>query len=108
MNTIQMYAVKDTKSQLFTMPHFQQSDGVAIRSFSTACEDPKTDLNKYPSDFSLYHVGSFHVETGELTPVSPRQICNAAEFVESNHATNEEISSFAKKQMEVLSEQPQQ
>lgn len=100
MTKLEMYSVKDTKSQLFGMPHFQQSDGVAIRSFSTACEDQNTDLNKYPSDFSLYHVGSYDISTGNVSPASPRQICNASEFV--TKATNEEISNFAKEQLEVL------
>lgn len=65
------------------MPFFQQSNGVAVRSFGTACEDKNTDLNKYPSDFSLYHIGAYCMETGELIPSTPNQIANASEFVQN-------------------------
>lgn len=90
-----VYCVKDVKSGLFANPFVQKTNGTAIRAFSTACEDPNTDLNKYPSDFSLYHIGTFNPETGDLTQPEKMQIANAAEFVETR-LSNEEISEKAK------------
>jgi hypothetical protein len=107
MNTLQMYSVFDTKSELFTAPHFMQSHGVAIRSFSSACEDENTQFNKYPSDFNLYHVGEFNIETGEITSVIPKQICNASEFVNANKVTQPELTEFAEKHIEKLDAQLQ-
>lgn len=83
MTNLKIYSVFDTKSKLYSMPHFQPSDGVAIRDFSTACQDEKTKLNQYPSDFSLYAVGKFNVETGEIEACNPEQLCNAAEFIQN-------------------------
>lgn len=81
MNNLNLYSVFDTKSKLYAMPHFQSSDGVAIRAFSSACEDPKTELNKYSEDFSLYCLGSFDIESGKLESLEvPKHLCNAAEF----------------------------
>lgn len=81
-NLTNAFAVKDIKSALFSQPHFVETKGVAIRSFATACEDPNTNLNKYPSDFSLYHIGTYNIESGQLTAISkPEQIANASEFV---------------------------
>lgn len=102
MSVLKMYCVKDVKSGLFNSPHFVSSDGVAIRSFGAACEDKSTDLNKYPSDFSLYHVGSFNLETGMIEPTQPKQIANAAEFVK--YASSEEITKFAQETREILEE----
>lgn len=79
-HTLLAFAVKDVKSELFNTPHFVPSKGVAIRSFGTACEDKTTQLNKYPEDFSLFHVGEYSTETGELTPCTPDLIANASEF----------------------------
>lgn len=76
-----VYAVKDTKSQLFNNPFVQKTDGTAIRTFSAACEDPKTELNKYPSDFSLYNLGEYDPESGKIIQKDIIQICNASEFV---------------------------
>jgi hypothetical protein len=102
MNLVKIYSVYDVKSELFSTPHFVQSDGVAIRSFSTACEDESTQFNKYPSDFSLFHIGVYNIETGEIESTTPRQICNASEFVTPRRASNDDISQFAKKEIEVL------
>ena len=81
MNKKQVYAVFDIKSNLFSSPHHLQSNGVAIRSFSQACEDQQTEFNKFPEDYSLYHLGSFDIESGLLDPETPKQIANASEFV---------------------------
>jgi hypothetical protein len=94
MNVQKMYAVYDVKSGLYFSPHFLQSDGVAIRSFSTACEDTQTEFNKFPEDFSLFHIGSFNTENGEIIPEQPKQICTASEFVKKLTAT--EIADSAK------------
>lgn len=77
----QVYAVKDIKSGLFASPHHLTSDGVAIRSFSMACENKESQINKFPEDYSLYHLGTFNIETGLLEAVTPKQIANASEFV---------------------------
>ena len=77
------YAIKDIKAEMFSqMPMFVNSNGLAIRSFATACEDDKTDFNKYPEDFSLYEIGTYCMETATLTTITPKQIANASEFVE--------------------------
>ena len=79
-----MFTVKDVKTKLFAAPFFQKNAATAIRSFSTACEDTNTDLNKYPEDFSLYEVGSFDPETGQIHSEIPNQIANASDFVIKN------------------------
>lgn len=81
-HNLKAYSIKDIKSQLFSPPHFTTSDGVAIRDFSTVCEDPQTKLNKFPEDFALYHMGHFDVETGELNKTTPKSISNATDFAE--------------------------
>jgi hypothetical protein len=80
-NTVKLYSTFDVKSKLYSNVFPQPSDGVAIRSFASACEDTTTQLNKYAEDFSLHCLGSFNVETGEIMPSTPQQIANASEFV---------------------------
>jgi hypothetical protein len=112
MNELKMYAIFDVKAELFHAPHFIKSDGVAIRSFSTACEDEKTDFWKYPEDFSLYCIGKFNTETGELFPAVPRQIANASEFVDKTlsekRVSKEEIENFARQKVEELNQKDSQ
>lgn len=89
-----VYSVKDVKSKLFANPFIQKTNGTAVRSFGTACEDPSTDLNKYPTDFSLYHIGTFNPDTGEITQDKIEQIANASEFATMS---TEDIADEAKK-----------
>lgn len=103
MTKLNLFAIKDIKSELFSttlMP--VQTTGVAIRSFATACEDENTEFYKYPSDYSLYHLGTYDVETGIVESITPKQIANASEFVTSKKATSEQIQNLAKESLEVL------
>jgi len=87
MHTTNIYAVKDIKSGIFSTFHTHSTDGLAIRSFAQGCEMEQSDLHKYPSDFSLYSVGTIAVDTGIIQPEkTPRQIANASEFAKSINA----------------------
>ncbi len=81
MNTLNAYSVYDVKTELYSQPHFLQTNGHAIRSFSLACEDTTTDLHKFSSDYSLYHIGTFDITTATLNSITPKQLCSASEFV---------------------------
>lgn len=74
------YAVKDIQSNLFTAPYFLVNNTIAQRSFKAACLDPESKFYTYPQDYSLYHIGTYNIETGLLTPTTPEQIANATEY----------------------------
>lgn len=66
-------AVHDSAINAFGRPFFVNAKGQALRSFRDEVlrVDPANDLNKHPSDFTLYalgefddSVGRFHSETG--------------------------------------------
>ncbi len=81
MNEQLVFTVFDIKSKLFGTPHFEQTIEVAIRNFKTACEDPTTNLNRYPEDYTLYNIGIYNVETGQIQPADKTPIANASEFI---------------------------
>lgn len=66
-----VYAIYDIASGVFTSPTIDISDASAIRSFQQAISNAGSVLNFKPQDFSLYQIGTFDVETGELSPMSP-------------------------------------
>lgn len=79
---VQAYAVKDVQTQLFTHPYFLTNDVLAKRSFEKAVQDETTKFNMYPEDYSLYHIGTYDVETGRMIHNdSPKQLCNATSFL---------------------------
>lgn len=97
---LNLYAVKDVKSQLFNNPFVQKTDGTAIRTFATACEDKNTDLNKYPSDFSLYRIGTYDEESGKLSQDQIMQVANASEFVPDEVVIADKIKQIRKEHLE--------
>lgn len=64
----QIYAVYDRKAQYYLPPFTARGDAEAIRSFTEVVVTGETPLSQYPSDFDLVKIGSFHLETGVLSP----------------------------------------
>lgn len=63
------YSVFDSKTASFASPFVDQSDGSAIRGFSDAVNDgsnPRNMWYTHPEDFSLFRIGSFDTQSGEL------------------------------------------
>jgi len=61
--------IHDSKAELYTQPLFFQALGQAVRSFSDACNDDKSDYAKHPEDYSLWHIGEYDDLTGTLHPL---------------------------------------
>lgn len=68
---MKMYAIYDQKAESYNMPFAISTDGLARRAFEDACKDPRTDLSRYPGDFSLYNIGLWSETTGEFENVVP-------------------------------------
>lgn len=75
----EIYSVYDRKAQLYGTPFYASQEGIAIRSFSRAVNDPSLDMCLFPEDFTLYELGRFDDESAifELNPM-PRAVCSAA------------------------------
>lgn len=68
-----LYAVLDRKLGSFARPFVMNNDGMAVRAFLTAKQDPSSEMSKYPEDFSLYALGTFDDESGTLAQPTPPQ-----------------------------------
>jgi len=62
----QLYSVYDSKVQSFSPPFIQRNNADATRNFAQAAAEPNSQLAQFPSDFSLYFIGTFDSETGIL------------------------------------------
>lgn len=74
MSVLKVYSVFDSKVGAFMHPFFMRSRGEALRGWIDAVNDPQTQFNKHPEDFSLMELGEYDERTGkfanEITPVS--------------------------------------
>lgn len=77
-----MYAIMDVKANWLN-PMVDTNDMTAKRNFKFACNNPESLMNFSPRDFSLYRIGVFDNEKGELLGYDPVLICRGDEVV--NH-----------------------
>ncbi len=76
-----IYCVFDSCSGVYDRPWCAQADGVAIRSFGDIAGDADHPIGKHPEFFSLFRVGTFDDNTGDLAPELPVCIGKAHELV---------------------------
>lgn len=71
---LQILAVRDRQLDGFMQPFTAQSVGAGVRAFGDMVNDDQSQPYKHPEDYELYHVGTFDPNTGELTPIKPKQV----------------------------------
>jgi len=83
MKTI-MVAVRDQKSVQFTQPVTAPTRGIALRSWGDQLNDPanaQMDQAKHPEDFTLWYLGEYDSDTGQVTGHPPEQMAVASDLI---------------------------
>lgn len=71
---LKLYAIHDAAVKEFLGVEPARTHGEAERKFKTNINDPQMgNLNKYPENFGLYHVGDYDTETGVIAPCKEPQ-----------------------------------
>lgn len=79
-----VFSVYDAAVKAFMQPFFSRSRGEAIRSFSDAVNDEKSNFNRHAADFSLHAFGSFDDNSGAFETRVPERIVSATEVLVDN------------------------
>lgn len=74
-----LYSVRDVKVERFFPPFAQRNQLEAQRTFLDMCQDHRTPISKHPEDYTLYEIGSFNPETGEIAPMLARVVLHGIE-----------------------------
>lgn len=78
-----LLAVHDRQLNAYLRVFPVPSKGAGIRSFRDITNDVKSDVNKHPEDYTLFHVGNFNDETGAVAGLaSPEQLAIATNLIE--------------------------
>lgn len=80
MRRLILFCVRDSKADAFLRPFSAETVGLAIRGFSDACNEPGHEFNKHATDYSLWRVGEFDVDTGVIAPEAPEIIGQAVSY----------------------------
>jgi len=79
---MKVFAIFDIKANAYLQPFFLPTNGMAIRSFETACNDKSTQFSRHPMDYTLFELGEFDEVTGRLSALQvPIPLGSAKEFV---------------------------
>ena len=63
---LNVYSIKDSKAGTYSNPFYSINDSTAIRSFEQAASDPTTTISQFPTDYSLYRIGTFDDSSGSI------------------------------------------
>lgn len=79
-----IFSIYDSKAQVYGTPWFQPSDIVAIRTFKMEVNRPDHANTVYqnPEDFTLYALGEFNPQTGQIQATEPRLLITAKKVKE--------------------------
>lgn len=86
--TKKIYSLKDEKAEAFSQPFFMDTDGQALRALDGIVNNPETQVNRYPQDFTLYRLGTYDEKTGRLeSRETPKLLASATDFVKHEAET---------------------
>lgn len=74
-----IYSIHDSKAEAFMNPFFKPTRAMAQRDFELAINDEASMMSKTPADFSLFELGQFDADTGEIQPMLQTMVQNGNE-----------------------------
>lgn len=84
-----MFTIHDNKAQVYMRPFFFSSDAEAVRSFGDLCNDAQSLCGKHPADFTLFAIGQFDDQSGNLeTAAMHRNLGNGIDFQTDVYSVN--------------------
>lgn len=60
------FSVFDQKAEAFIAPFFMPTKQMAVRVFADCCNDPNHQFGKHPADYTLFQLGHFDTNSGQL------------------------------------------
>jgi len=77
-----VFSVLDDKACYFSSPFCAKNEQVAIRMFSDAAQDSRSEIGKHGSDFSLHALGTFDDSSGKMESfLVPKFLVRAISFI---------------------------
>lgn len=78
---MKLFTVYDSKAELYLPPFNSQTTNTALRAFESASNQEGHDFNIYAADYTLFEIGEFDQDLGELQPyAAPNNLGTALQF----------------------------
>jgi hypothetical protein len=93
---MKIFCVYDCKVEAYGTPFFFKNKGEALRGFSEISNDIKTQIGKYPADFTLFEMGDYDEHTGTFSIYPAKvSVATAIEFVTRSVPSDDDGSRMA-------------
>lgn len=80
-----VFAIRDSKAEVYLQPFFRKTHGEAERDFRQLVKDEKSLVSKYPEDYDLYFIGSYDDELGAIEKLeTPQHVIKAIAIAVQN------------------------
>lgn len=67
------YTLYDSKALTYSPPFYGTAHGAAVRMVMDLAADPNTSVGRHPGDYTLFCVGRFDDQSGQLLPNDVRE-----------------------------------
>jgi len=92
MQKHKLFTVYDEKAEAFLPPFFVPTEGIAKRAFSDCVNNKEHAFGKHPQDYSLFYMGEFFDDNGQIVLTDRKSLGNGVEFLRPELAdTPEEL-----------------
>ncbi len=78
----QIFCIWDSAAHAYLDPFTAPTIEFAIREFRKAVNTPDHQFQNYPEDYTLFHIGEFSIETGQLIPGENHSLGVAVTYLE--------------------------
>lgn len=92
-----VYTIYDVASGVYMRPFFAKADGEAMRSFADLAVDPQHPVGAHPSDYTLFNIGSYDDNTGQIQGGPPLKLMTALEGISA-------VRNADKRQLDLIEE----
>lgn len=65
-----LYSIYDSKAGIYNKPFYLLNNAVAMRTAIDLLSDPNTDVGRHPEDFTLFKIGTYDDNTGQVAQLS--------------------------------------
>jgi len=80
-----VYSIKDNALGAYAAPFTQPNNQIAMRAFGDLANNPETNINRHPSDYSLARLGTWDDDTGIFENEEPTTLAWAVDFLDEKN-----------------------
>ena len=81
-----IFSIYDSAAEAYITPFFMPKAAQALRVFRQMLNDDSHQFSNSPADYTLFKLGEFDIESGEIQYEIPISLGNGLQFMDLNNA----------------------